>query len=549
MAAPVNPTERSPLLDPTSGQAEDGTTSRESVANGEVFFSNEPTTLQMTKATSGVFLGIIFVAVDSSMIATLSAPISSTFGSLSRLPWLVSTFFIANAAIQPLCGKLTDIYGRRDGLILSNIIFSLGNLMCALAQSEWVLICGRLVAGIGGGGIAAISTFVLSDLVPVRRRGVWQGIGNIFFGAGSGLGGYFGGWLNDYINWRAAFWIQIPFTVLATILIFFTVNIPITNSDTSKSSKIRQIDFLGASTLFASLTLLLLALSSGGNIVPWLHPLVLTSLPLSLLFLLAFVLTELKVAAQPIIPVNLLWDWTIAGACLTNFFSSMSRFALLFYLPVYLQIQGYSPSETGLRLVPGSFAAALASLVSGVVIRSTGRYYRLGVSSQVIYFVGMSTIVAFNLKTPAWIPFVSFSVTNIGFGAMVSATIVAILAVADQKNQAVLTSALLAFRSTGTVIGITLAGLTFQNVLRSELWNRIGDIDHADEQIKRIIADLDVIWDFPTALKDQILQAHMSALTAVFAVILGMGGLGIVTSFFVKDITLPRKAKPSDSNR
>ncbi|KAI9647170.1 hypothetical protein NHQ30_003553 [Ciborinia camelliae] len=471
------------------------------------------------------------------MVATLSAPISSTFGSLSRLPWLLLAFFIANPAIQPLSGKLPDIYGRRTGLIVSNIIFALGNLLCAIAQSEWQLICGRLLAGTGGGGIAAVSTFVLSDLVPLRRRGLWQGIGNTFFGTGTGLGGIFGGWLNDAWGWRVAFWIQVLFTFLAVAIIFWTVDIPITdNNSSANSSKLRKVDFLGASTLFTALTLTFIALSSGGNIIPWTHPLILIGLPLSVASLLLFIYIELNIAVEPIIPVQLLWNQSVAAACFTNFFSSMSRFALLFYLPLYLQVQGYSPRGMGLRLVPGSVAVVLASLGSGLFVRWSGRYYKIGVLSQITYIVivGVESVATFTPQTPSWIPFVSFFMANIGYGSMLVVTILAILATVGQKEQAVMASALFAFRSTGTILGITLEGLTFQNSLRAELWKKIGTIDNAEERISRLIQDLRVIDEFSGATKSQILQAYMNALHIVFLLLLGISIKSLASIFYQK---------------
>lgn len=136
--------------------------------------------LIMTLMTTwvGVFLG----AIDASIIATLSAPISSEFGSLSVMSWLATSYLVANAASQPLSGRLTDIFGRGPGLVCCNLLFALGNLICGLAPDEKTIIIGRVIAGIGGGGLMSISTFLGSDLVPLRKRGLYQGIGNVAYG-------------------------------------------------------------------------------------------------------------------------------------------------------------------------------------------------------------------------------------------------------------------------------------------------------------------------------------------------------------------------------
>lgn len=128
------------------------------------------------------------------------------------------------------------------------------------------MIAGRVVGGMGGGCLNTVSVFVGSDLIPLRKRGVWQGIGNIVWGLGMGLGGVFGGYINDTLGWRYAFLIQLPFIVVGGIWGVYMINVPIKESDTAK---IKRVDFLGAITLVTALVLLLLGLNSGGNVVPW----------------------------------------------------------------------------------------------------------------------------------------------------------------------------------------------------------------------------------------------------------------------------------------
>lgn len=141
----------------------------------------EPATLQLIVILSGPWLGCFLNALDSTIIATLSVPISTSFNSLSSLSWVASAYLIANAAIQPISGRLSDIVSRRTGLIYSNLFFALGNLICGFAPTEWVLILGRVAAGIGGGGLTALCTFLASDIIPLRSRGLWQGFTALVF--------------------------------------------------------------------------------------------------------------------------------------------------------------------------------------------------------------------------------------------------------------------------------------------------------------------------------------------------------------------------------
>lgn len=399
------PSETSPLLSKPSIRDTKPANGQDSSADNDTHIADGPSTGRLLLVLCSIWFGCFLAAVDATVIATLSAPISASFHSLSLLSWLASGYLIANAALQPLSGRLTDILGRRSGLVFSNIFFAAGNLICGLAQDEWVMILGRVVAGMGGGGLTAISTFVGSDLVPLRKRGLWQGFGNVCYGVGAGLGGVFGGWINDIWGWRVAFLIQVPLTVISGTLVFFTVHIPIKHSD---KSTWKRIDFLGALTLTLTLVLLLLGINSGGNIVPWTHLLVLISLPLSAVFLLLFIYIEANIASEPVIPVRLILDRTVLSACLTNWFSTMWQFAILFYGPIYFQVKGLSTTAAGVRLTPSSIGLAIGSVGSGFIMRWTGRYYLLSICSQVISLAALVIFATFQLNTPSWESSIAF---------------------------------------------------------------------------------------------------------------------------------------------
>ncbi|KAJ9667266.1 hypothetical protein H2201_002467 [Coniosporium apollinis] len=530
--------EQSPLLNkhlpnPDNGAAEQQAEDQD--VHGTPI-AKEPTTKELVITLCSIWVGVFLAALDSTVIATLSAPISTSFNSFTLLSWLASAYLIANAALQPLAGRLTDIFSRRAGLIFSNIFFAAGNLICGLAKSEWVIIFGRVVAGMGGGGLFAISTFVASDLVPLRKRGLWQGFGNICFGLGSGLGGVFGGWINDVWGWRVAFLVQVPFVVVSGILICFTVHIPVKEKNVSR---IKRVDFLGAFTLVVTLVLLLLGLNSGGNVVSWTHPLVLTSLPLSAVFLLIFIYVEDGVASEPIIPVRLLLNRTVASACLTNWFTTMSVFALLYYGPIYFQVRGLSTTGAGARLIPQSVGAAVGSLGSGLIMRATGRYWLLNAITEGILVLSFALVAAtFDLNTPAVPPFIYFFLGGLGYGGMLTVTLLALISAVDHEHQAVITSASYAFRSTGSTIGITIASAVFQNVLKKELWERFGDRKDAAGVIGRVRDSLDEVRHLPPEWKLGVLETYMDALRAVWWTMFGISLLGALISLLMREHVL-----------
>ncbi|KAF3492357.1 multidrug resistance protein fnx1 [Arthroderma uncinatum] len=525
------PSETSPLLGDSS-RAEDGPSDEGESGNAGLPLVEEVAFGKLLTILMSTWLGVFFAALDGTIVATISAPISSSFNSLSLISWLATAYLISSSACQPISGKLTDIFSRRTGLVVSNILFGVGNLICGLATREWVMIVGRTIAGMGGGGLTAISTFITSDLVPLRKRGIWQGVGNICFGVGSGLGGIFGGYVNDNWGWRWAFLIQVPFIVVSAILVWIYVDIPVRVTDTSRW---KRIDFLGAGTLVCALVLFLLGLNSGGNQVPWTHPLVLTTIPLSVVLLAAFIYIEDKVAPEPIIPVRLLMDRTVLSCCLTNWFITMAVFALFIYIPLFLQVQGYSATLAGTRLVSQALGTSIGSLGSGYLMRMTGRYLYFNYGSVTFIAIGTALICTLNLATPAMPPFLYLFISGLGYGGMLTATLVAIIAAVDHEHQAVVTSASYAFRSTGSSIGISVASAVFQNLLRSGLWSRLGHLGDAEKIIRKITERFEEISHLPPGIAAIVRDCYMGALRAVFLTTLGLAALGVLASLAMKE--------------
>ncbi|KAL9087490.1 MAG: hypothetical protein Q9165_006601 [Trypethelium subeluteriae] len=534
--------ERQPLLRDADEAADNGTVERQTGNSETGRIDNStppakaPSTARLLLILGSMWIAVFFGGLDSTIVATLVSPISTEFHSFTLVSWLASGFLIANAALQPLSGKLTDIYGRRTGLVLSNIFFGVGTLLCGIAEEEWVIILGRIIAGIGGGGINAITTFVASDLVPTRQRGVYQGIGNICYGVGSGLGGVFGGSMNDRWGWRSAFHFQLPFIAISTILVAFTVRVPVKETD---KSRIKRVDFLGGITLVIALVSLLLGLNSGGNIVPWTHPLVLTTLPLSVILLCVFVYVEDQVAAEPIIPVRLVISRTVLSACLANWFVTMSAYGILYYVPIYFQIRGFSPTRAGAQLIPNSIGGALGSLGTGLIMRWTGKYYYLNVgieSTVVLAYVLIS--IFFRDHMAVWPPFIILFLAGFGYGSMLTLTLIALISGVDHSQQAVITSASYAFRSTGATIGITIASVVFQNVLKRNLWAKFGNEPNAEKIIRALRDSIDEINRVPASWRPGVLDSYMHAIEGVWLAILGTGALGAAISLSMREYKL-----------
>ncbi|KAK3326559.1 major facilitator superfamily domain-containing protein [Apodospora peruviana] len=520
--------ESTPLLISAAKANDSSSTSRGEAEEGEItVLASELSTPRLAATLGTAYVGVFLGAVDASIIATLSAPISSEFFSLSLLSWLATAYLIANAACQPLSGRLTDIFGRGPGLVFSNVMFSAGNLICGLAKNEQTMILGRVVAGVGGGGLMSISAFLGSDLVPLRKRGVIQGIGNIAYGSGAMLGGVFGGLLNDSSawGWRLAFLIQAPVSLVSAVLVAFLVKVP---PKISSKSLLARIDFGGSLLTIAFIVLLLLGLNAGGNLVPWTHPLVVTTIPLSVVILGVFVWWESR-AEQPIIPVRLLLHRTVLAACVTNFICTMVLMMVMFYVPLYLQVIGHSATQAGLRILASPFGVSISSVGCGLIMQRTGKYVGLGIAVVSTFAAGVTLLTTLTESSPECVTFMAMALLGAGYGGMLTVTLLACIAAVDHEHQAVVTSATYAFRSVGATLGIAIASAVYQNILKARLWDRFGELPGAAEEIARIRDDLGELRRLPEGWHDGVIASFMEAFRGVWLTALGMVLVALVS--------------------
>ena len=545
------PNERTALLPPRRAEARPPSTPGEApqAVLGEVDEGVRTDKLLLT-LSSPYILAFLF-ALDSTIVATLATPISDEFASLPLLNWLASSFFIANTISQPLAGRLTDVYGRRNGLLVAAVLFCVGNCLCAASRSAATVILGRVIAGLGGGAFGPIATFVVGDLLPLRRRGLWQGSLNVWFGIGSSLGGPIGGIINDTLDWRAGFWIQVPITVLAVLLACLFLRLPprpLADEDIAKP-RYKIVDFPGAVTLSILFTMLLLSVSTGGDSLPWTSPLVILGLALPLIMLPLLVWLESR-HKYAIIPPQLFKNTTIIAACMTNFFASLARFGLFFYMPVFFLAQGYSTTQAGLRFIPESLAVMCTSIGAGYIMRLTGRYYYLNVALATVYVAAFAIVAAtFRTGLADWVPFVVLIFVGMGFSGQISTTLLAFNASVTQAEQAVVTSTSYVFRSMGSALSVTLSSTVFRLLLKRSLAAALGDGPHNRHVAAIARKSIQSMRSLPQPERGAAVHAYVEALRGVWMTLLVCAIGALLAGLFKKEHRLFKKMDRSDARQ
>jgi MFS family permease len=154
--------------------------------------------LHFRLACLSVWSATFLAAFDGTVVATLLSPIGSSFHALHLASWLGTAYLLSLCCFTPVYGRLADALGRRNAQLVALAFFTLGTAACAAAPSMNALIAARCLAGVGGGGLTSVGSILLSDLVHIRKRGVYQGYANILYvsvcargggGGGSAVGG------------------------------------------------------------------------------------------------------------------------------------------------------------------------------------------------------------------------------------------------------------------------------------------------------------------------------------------------------------------------
>ncbi|TDZ30187.1 Efflux pump dotC [Colletotrichum spinosum] len=410
-------------------------------------------------------MAVFLAALDAVIITTALPTISLDVGaSDTGFAWIGAAYLLANAASVPLWGKLSDFFGRKPILIMANVVFILGSLVGALAHSLTVLVAGRAVQGLGGGGLMALVNITIGDLFSPRERGKYFGMVGAVWGLASGVGPLIGGGLTERVSWRWCFWINLPISgaSLLILVLFFKVHTP----KTPLIKGLMAIDWLGVITFTGATLMLLLGLQLGGVRHPWSSPTVICLIVFGCLGFGVFALVERYLAKYPLMPASLFSSASVVFVYIACFAHGLGFAAIAFFLPLYFQtVLGASPIRSGVWLLATALPLALCTVAVGVTIKKTGRY------NEIIRAAMALTVLAFGLFTtlPAWRDWprlIAFQIiAALGISPNLQALLIALQAVVEQRDLAVGTATFAFVRHVALGIGVVVGQVIFQSVM------------------------------------------------------------------------------------
>ncbi|GAK63741.1 major facilitator superfamily transporter [Moesziomyces antarcticus] len=487
-----------------------------------------------------MWIGSFLAALDGTIVATIMNSVGSEFRVSKEVGWLGTSYLLTQTAFQPLYGRASDIFGRKAATLFASVVFLIGSLLCGLSQTFWQLCAARAIAGIGGGGLTTMATLVTSDLVSLKARGTWQGLGNLVYATGAALGGPLGGALADGgLGWRWAFLVQVPLCAVHFAVVSWKIDIPA--GPGSMIEKIKRIDALGSLSLVTSVTLILVGLSLGGNEREWSDKLVLGSLIGGGAVLVLFVLIERYVAREPLMPMSVLFNRTPGFVAIACWFITMSQFGIIFNVPTYFQsVEQTASSYAGLHLIPNAIIASSCSLGSGLIMARTGRYRKMLLLGGLFGFLGPLMMCFWHRGTSEVFYWATMPFGGAAYGSILTITLVALIASVDPKDMAAATGVTYLFRATGSVLGISLSSAILQNSLQKNL----EKTDIPRKVIQLIRQDAGAIKELSKPLRQAAIGAYEQSMHTVFIAIAAAGFFAFLALFFIEERDLPGK-KPA----
>lgn len=506
--------EKGPAEPVINGQndAGDGTRAEDQLLHGP----------KLILCTVSLLLCMFLVALDQTIIATLLSTVGNQFNDFGKVNWVSSGFLLPTAVLAMNWGKFSLIFGRKYTMLAAIFLFEVGSLVCALANSMNMLIGGRVLAGVGGGGVQVLVFMILTEIVSIERRGIAQGCVGAAFGIASVLGPIIGGLFTTHVTWRWCFYINLPIGGASAVFFFFMFNPPPPKG--SIMEKLKMIDYIGTFMLATGMVLLLLGLTLAGSQTDrWDSAIVIAFFVVGGCIVIAFFAYNFALSKNQLFPTAIMISPRVIFVCCAFFCMFGAFMALVLYLATYFQVVKHADAlHSGLDLLPLIIPVVLLSISAGIFISKTGFTKPVAITGFSVASIGIGLLTLYDVDTPTSKHIGYQILVGVGIGCtMQSMTINCQLAAPVNVPGSVMmaTSLMAFFRSTGGVIGGTL-GQTIQSVIFKQELQKVPAFKGQD--INALINEPELLERLPETLKMAALEAFVKGFRGVVYFSLGL---------------------------
>ncbi|KAK5798487.1 hypothetical protein VI817_004777 [Penicillium citrinum] len=490
-------------------------------------------------------LSMFVAALDQTIVATAIPTIAAKLHSAAGYTWIGGAYLLANAAGACIWAKLSDIWGRKLILLIAVAWFFVSSIICATAVNMQMLIAGRALQGVAGGGLLQLVIIVISDLFSVRHRSLYLGLMECMWALAGGIGPLMGGAFSEYVTWRWNFWINLPVSGLAFFLLLFFLDVH--NPKTKMMDGIKAIDWFGSLSVLGLTLMLLLGLDFGGVTFAWSSSQVICLIVFGTLCSLLFIYSEKRLAKYPLMPLGIFSRLSNIAALAVTFAHGFVFIAGEYYIPLYLQsAKEASPMRSGILTLPVVLAEAFSGMITGAVIHRTGRYLELIWLGLALMTIGTGLYINLDVDSSLG-EIVGYQfLSGFGAGFLFQTPIIAIQAMVSQDETASATATLGFIRNMATATSIVIGGVVFQNSMGQMRPNLLatGMPESLAEQMTgdSAAASIEIIKTIDDAAQLlAVKEAFAWSMRNMWILYTCMSGLGLFFSVFILKTTLNKE--------
>lgn len=434
---------------------------------------------QIVLVLVGLMSGMFLSALDQSVVGSAMRTIADDLKGLELQAWATTAYLITSTITTPIYGKLGDIFGRRRLFMTAIGIFIAGSVGAAFSASMFDLAAWRAFQGVGAGGLFTLSITILADIVPPRERARYQGAFMAVFGTSSVLGPLIGGLfadMNEFLfveGWRWIFLINFPIGVVALFMVVSFLHVP----HTPRKSK---IDWIGAATIIVAVVPLLLVAEQGRE-WGWSSAMSIAMYVTGAIGIVSFIFVERRMGADALLPLSLFKSSTFSMSTIIGVIVGIGMFGGMMTIPLILQIvEGASPTEAGLLMIPMTIGMMTASMGSGIITGRTGKYKMFLVAGTGLMASAYAYFAFITVDWQIWQISIGMVFLGLGLGQLMQTLTIAAQNSVEARDIGVATSSATFFRQMGGTLGVAV----FLSILFAVLSDKAQWIG---EEIKKVI--------------------------------------------------------------
>ena len=410
--------------------------------------------------TAALMLVMVLSSMEMTVTSTAMPTIIGELHGLEHYSWVASLYLLTCTVSMPLYGRLSDALGRKRVVLSAIALFTIASLLASTAQTMIQLVIYRGLQGLGAGGIMPVVLTILGDIFTLEERAKIQALFSAVWGTASLAGPWLGATLVVSLGWRSIFWINLPFAVIAAIVLMWKYH----DQERPHST---HLDLAGFATLAIGATSLLALVSRlGPGGWSWGFSIALFLISISAG---AYYLVHERRETHPILPMNLVFSRTIGPCVIGSMLHGAGFLSLDTYVPLFVQGgQGGGATAAAGVVTPVMLTWAISGIFSAQMVVRLGFRKTAMIGSAIIVTGFSGLFLCAFLGLPRWVMTSVLAFTGLGLGPSSMSYLLAAQNAVAWQQRGVATGAIQFFRTIGGAVGIGVLGALFNVLVRSD---------------------------------------------------------------------------------